>query len=71
MIERKVYKVNRSGMLAVMIPGKMAREAGISDITHVCIREMAPGMWKVWAPEVSDKGVSVVDNAGNMPDNEG
>lgn len=62
MIERKVYKVNKSGMIAVMIPGKMAQEAGISDITHVCIREMAPGMWKVWAPEVSDKGVSVVDN---------
>ena len=35
---------------------------GISDITHVCIR----GKWrrvcgKVWAPEVSDKGVTVVD----------
>lgn len=62
MIERKVYKVNKSGMIAVMIPGKTAREAGISDITRVCIREMAPGMWKVWAPEVSDKGVSVVEN---------
>ena len=62
MIERKVYRVNKSGMIAVMIPGKIAQSAGISDITHVCIREMAPGMWKVWAPEVSDKGVPVVDN---------
>jgi hypothetical protein len=62
MIKRKVYKVNKSGMIAVMIPGKMAKDAGISDITHVCIREMTPGMWKVWAPEVSDRGVSVVGN---------
>ena len=71
MIKRKVYRVNKSGMIAVMIPGKMAKDAGISDITHVCIREMAPGMWKVWAPEVSDKGVTVVDNNPGMADNEG
>ena len=62
MIERKVYRVNKSGMIAVTIPAVVAKMWGIPDITRVCIREMAPGMWKVWAPEVSDKGVSVVEN---------
>ena len=62
MVERNVYKVNKSGMLQVTIPAVVAKMWGISDITRVCIREMAPGMWKVWAPEVSDKGVTVVDN---------
>lgn len=62
MIERNVYKVNKSGMLQVTIPAVVAKMWGISDITRVCIREMGPGMWKVWAPEVSDKGVSGVEN---------
>ena len=68
MVERNVYKVNKSGMLQVTIPAVVAKMWGVSDITRVCIREMAPGMWKVWAPEVSNKGVSVVDNeAGFNP----
>jgi len=62
MIERKVYRVNKSGMIAVMIPGKIAESMGISDITKVCIREMAPGMFKVWAPEVVDKTQNTGDN---------
>lgn len=62
MIERKVYKVNKSGMIAVMIPGKVAESMGISDIKKVCIREMAPGMFKVWAPEVVDKAAVVTDS---------
>ena len=69
MVKRNVYKVNKSGMLQVTIPAVIAKMWGVSDITHVCIREMAPGMWKVWAPEVSDKGVSVVDNSLGMVDN--
>ena len=69
MVKRNVYKVNKSGMLQVTIPAVVAKMWGISDITHVCIREMAPGMWKVWAPEVSDKGVTVVDNNPGMADN--
>jgi len=71
MVKRNVYKVNKSGMLQVTIPAVVAKMWGISDITHVCIREMAPGMFKVWAPEVVDKGVSVVDNSPGMADNQG
>jgi hypothetical protein len=71
MVKRNVYKVNKSGMLQVTIPAVVAKMWGISDITHVCIREMAPGMWKVWAPEVSDKGVTVVGNCHGMADNVG
>ena len=62
MVKRNVYKVNKSGMLQVTIPAVVAKMWGISDITHVCIREMAPGMFKVWAPEIVDKTQNTGDN---------
>ena len=54
MVERNMYEsINRYAQVAAVV----AKMLGYIRYYRVCIREMAPGMWKVWAPEVSDKGL--------------
>lgn len=75
MIKRKVYRAKKTGLVSITIPGKMMKRWGIEGLQEVMINEIAPGMFKMWAPigEINRLGIGKeeVDNSPGTPDNEG
>ena len=75
MVRRKVYKMNESGMIAITIPGKLAKEWGIIGLQEINLDKIAPGRFRFCATigEINRLGIGKeeVDNSPGIPDNEG